>query len=70
MADSAWPLVDFAFLIVASVPVFILAFLWALLARDRSPKWIYMGSKWSTIVLFLPWLVLAMGLVSDMVSGS
>jgi hypothetical protein len=67
MADS---LVDFAFLIVVSTPVLILAFLWAVLARDRSPRWIYMGSKWSTIVLFVPWLVLAMGLVSDMASGS
>lgn len=67
MADT---LVDFAFLIVVSAPVLILAFLWAVSARDRSPRWIYRGSKWSTIVLFLPWLVLAIGLVSDMASGS
>ena len=70
MTESAWPLIDFAFLIVATLPVAILGFLWAISARERTPKWIYMGSKWSTLVLLLPWLIVTAGLVSDLVSGS
>ena len=69
MADDPWPLIDFAFLVLASLPVLILGFVWAVSARQPAPKWIYIGSKWTTIVLFLPWLVLAAGLVSDMAGG-
>jgi hypothetical protein len=70
MTDSPWLLIDFAFLIVASLPVALLALLWAISAPGRSPKWIYMGSKWTTIVLFVPWLVVTVGVVTDIVSGS
>ena len=70
MTESAWPLVDLAFVIVATVPVGILAFVWAVSAQDRTPRWIYVGSKWSTIILFVPWLVITLGVVSDMAGGS
>jgi hypothetical protein len=67
MADSATLLIGVAFLIVATLPVGILAFLWAISAPDRSPKWVYLGSKWTTIVLFVPWLFVTVGVVSDFV---
>jgi hypothetical protein len=70
MTDSAWQLIDLAFLIVATFPVAILGFLWVVSSRDRSPKWVYVGSKWTTIILFVPWLVVTAGVVSDLVSGS
>ncbi len=70
MTDSAWQLIDLAFLIVATFPVAILGFLWVVSSRDRSPKWVYVGSKWTTIILFVPWLVVTAGGVSDLVSGS
>ena len=70
MTDSLWPWIDVAFLIVATVPVAILSFLWAISARDRSPRWVYIGSKWTTIILLLPWLTVTVGVVSDIVSGS
>jgi hypothetical protein len=69
MIDNAWPLIDFAFLVLATFPLSVLGVLWALSAADRSPRWIYLGSKWTTILLFLPWLVVATGLVSDIVNG-
>jgi hypothetical protein len=70
MTDSAWPWIDLAFLVVASLPVAILLFLWAFSARDRSPKWVYLSSKWTTIILFVPWLIATVGVVSDIASGS
>ena len=70
MTDDVWTLLDFSFLIVATIPVAILGFLWAISAGERSPKWVYRGSKWSTLVLLLPWLVVTANVVSDLVGGS
>ena len=70
MTDSAWQMVDLAMLIVATFPVAILGFLWMMSSRDRSPRWVYMGAKWTTLTLLLPWLVVTVGVVSDLVSGS
>lgn len=60
MTGSRWLLIDLALLIVARLPLAILAFLWA----------IYMGSTWTTIVVFVPWQVGTVELVPDRVSGS
>jgi hypothetical protein len=69
MSDSASLLLDVAFLIVASLPVAILTFLWGISALYPSPRWVYVGSKWSTIVLLLPWLLVSARVVSDIITG-